>query len=86
MTTLEDARDLMLSLPALHRENAHWRYAAELLLKAADRQEKYAVMDARAQMTRALTAEGLSPAKLRLPLRGRPARAGSRLRLYSASV
>ena len=56
ISTLEDARDLMLSLPELHQRNAHWQYAGELLLKAADSGEKYAIMDARAQLTRALKA------------------------------
>jgi hypothetical protein len=60
--TLAQARDLMLALPEHHRRNAHWQYAGELLLKAADQGEKYAVMDARAQLTRALMAEGLTSA------------------------
>jgi hypothetical protein len=49
----------MLALPERHQRNAHWQYAGELLLKAADSGNKYAVMDARAQLTRALRAEGL---------------------------
>jgi hypothetical protein len=59
VATLADARELMLTLPERHQRNAHWQYAGELLLKAADYGEKYAVMDARAQLTRALKAEGL---------------------------
>jgi hypothetical protein len=59
VATLADARELMLALPERHQRNAHWQYAGELLVKAADRGEKYAVMDARAQLTRALKAEGL---------------------------
>lgn len=59
VATLADARELMLALPERHQRNAYWQYAGELLLKAADRGEKYAVMDAWAQLTRALKAEGL---------------------------
>jgi uncharacterized protein HemY len=57
--SLEEARSLMLTLPQLHQQNAHWQYASELLISAADRNEKYSTMDARAQLSRALTAEGL---------------------------
>jgi hypothetical protein len=46
-------------LPQLHQKNSHWQYASELLTSAADRNEKYATMDARAQLSRALAAEGL---------------------------
>jgi hypothetical protein len=59
ITTLDDARHLMLALPERHQSRPPWQYAAELLLAAADRQEKYSTMDARAQLTRALTVEGL---------------------------
>jgi hypothetical protein len=57
--TLHDARNLMLALPAPHQSRPSWQYAAELLIAAADRNERYATMDARAQLTRALTVEGL---------------------------
>jgi hypothetical protein len=60
VSPLAEARELMLALPERHHQrNAHWQYAGELLLKAADYGEKYAIMDARAQLTRALKAEGL---------------------------
>jgi hypothetical protein len=89
--TLGDARDLVLSLPAPHQQNAHWRYAYELLLKAAGAAEKYAVMDARAQTARALKAEGLLLAREEpLPairaIRGRAMRATSRFKRFSASA
>jgi hypothetical protein len=57
--TLDDARALMLLLPERHQSRPPWQYAAELLVAAADRNEKYSTMDARAQLTRALTVEGL---------------------------
>jgi hypothetical protein len=88
--TLGDARDLVLSLPAPHQQNPHWRYASELLFKAADRGEKYAVMDARAQMARALKAEGLllsseEPSPGVRAIRAHALRAKSRFKRFSAS-
>jgi hypothetical protein len=59
LNTLEEARRLMLALPEPHQVRPPWQYAAELLLAAADRNEKYSTMDARAQLSRALTVEGL---------------------------
>jgi len=60
IATLADARDLMASLPPPRQGDRHWKYAGELLLRAADRNEKYSTMDARAQVARALKAEGLA--------------------------
>lgn len=57
--SLQDARRLMLTLPTPHQNRPPWQYAAELLIAAADRNEKYATTDARAQFTRALSVEGL---------------------------
>jgi hypothetical protein len=55
--TLGEAREMMLSLPPIHRRSPVWRFAAELLnYVAADRAS---VSDAEAQFTRALKAEGL---------------------------
>jgi hypothetical protein len=59
LAMLADARDLMLALAERHERDAHRQYPGELLLTAADRDEKYAVMDTRAQLTRGLKAEGL---------------------------
>jgi hypothetical protein len=59
LKTLRDARLLILALPEMHQRDAHWRYATELLLVAADKKEKYTTMDARSQLIRALKAEGL---------------------------
>lgn len=57
LTTLADARALMLALPVRHQVRPFWQYAAELLLDAAER--RGSVEDAAAQLSRALTAEGL---------------------------
>jgi hypothetical protein len=57
VTTLSEARVLILSLPDLHQSNPHWQYAAEMLLLASG--SKSAIDDAEAQLTRALKAEGL---------------------------
>jgi hypothetical protein len=86
VSTLAEARDLMLALPELHQSKAHWRYAGELLKVAAQHGEKYAVMDARAQFARALMAEGLILPEVAKPqpairaIRARAMRARSRLK------
>jgi hypothetical protein len=59
IASLEDGRELMSSISVSNLDSFHWRYAGELLLKAADRGERYAVMDARAQLERALRADSL---------------------------
>jgi hypothetical protein len=59
IATLEEGRSLISALPDPHPASFHWRYASELLVKAAERGERYAVMDARAQFARALRTEGL---------------------------
>jgi hypothetical protein len=58
LTSLRDAREFLLSLPPERRALAPWRYAADLLKRAEDRNEKYSTMDARAQLARALSSEG----------------------------
>ena len=90
VSTLAEAREVMLALPELHRRNAHWRYAGELLKVAAQDGEKYAVMDARAQFARALTAEGLISPEVAKPqsairaIRDRVVRATSRSKRLNA--
>jgi hypothetical protein len=59
IASLGEGRSLISALPDPHPASFHWRYASELLLKAAERGERYAVMDARAQIARALKTEGL---------------------------
>jgi hypothetical protein len=51
IATLGGGRELMLSLPPIHRRGAAWRYAAELLNEAAA--EKDSVTDEAVQLTRA---------------------------------
>jgi len=86
VSTLAEARDLILALPELHQSKAHWRYAGELLRVAAQHGEKYAVMDARAQFARALTVDGLISPEVAKPqaairaIRARALRARSRLK------
>jgi hypothetical protein len=55
--TLGDAREMMLAIPELHRHEAIWRAAADLLNEAAAFQDL--VPDAEGQLLRALKAEGL---------------------------
>jgi hypothetical protein len=55
--TLGDAREMMLSVPPLHRREAVWQSAADLVNEAAAFQDL--VPDAEAQLIRALKAEGL---------------------------
>jgi hypothetical protein len=57
IATLAEARALMLALPVRHQVRPFWQYAAELMLEAAQRDDK--IEDAYHQLTRALTAEGL---------------------------
>lgn len=60
IASLAEARDLLAALPPPRRSDRHWKYADDLLARAADRNEKYSTMDARAQMARALKEEGLA--------------------------
>jgi hypothetical protein len=57
IATLAEARDVMLSTPSIAQRPAHWRDAAELLLRAAGSES--AMDEALWQMLRALKAEGL---------------------------
>jgi hypothetical protein len=57
IATQAQARDFVLTLPALHQRNGHWQYAAMQLLKAAA--DTAAVGPAHVQMKIALRAEGL---------------------------
>jgi hypothetical protein len=59
ITTLAEARVFMLALPERHQLRPFWQYAAELLVEAAARGDRGSVDDAAAQLSRALTAEGL---------------------------
>ncbi len=58
IASLAQARDFMKRLPENAVAQAHWKYVRDLFLTAADRREKYATEDARAQMTRALKIGG----------------------------
>ncbi|MGO8912340.1 MAG: hypothetical protein ACLQDM_23850 [Bradyrhizobium sp.] len=57
LTTLADARAIVLALPERHQRNEHWLYAGELLFEAATRQGPMKITVA--QLERALKAEGL---------------------------
>jgi hypothetical protein len=57
IATLGDAREMMLAIPALHRQEAIWRLAADLLIEGAAYQDL--IPDAEDQLSRALKAEGL---------------------------
>jgi hypothetical protein len=59
IATLAEARDLLLALPERHHARPHLQYAVELLIDAAERGSRSSVDDAAAQLSRALTAEGL---------------------------
>jgi hypothetical protein len=58
--TLSSARNFILRLPEVDRQSAQWEYASEPVFAAADHGERYAVMDARNQLERALKAQGLA--------------------------
>jgi hypothetical protein len=57
LATLGEAREMMLSVPPLHRRGPVWRYAAEVLNEAAA--DRASIEDVEDQLTRALQAEGL---------------------------
>jgi hypothetical protein len=59
IATLGEAREMMLSLPPLHRRGTVWRYAAELLNEAAADKASVPHADAEAQLMLTLKAEGL---------------------------
>jgi hypothetical protein len=59
VATLAQARDVMLALPQLHQTNTHWQDAAALLLQAAYRGRLAPISDAEAQLSQALTVEGM---------------------------
>ena len=70
LTTLADARDLMLDLPKVDQAYPHWQRAGDLLLQAAYRGRQDPIFDAGDQFSRALQSDGL----LRAPLRSEHAR------------
>jgi hypothetical protein len=57
ITSLIQARDLLVTLPPPHLKNSHWQYATDLLYDAAHNGD--VVGTAYEQFLRALTAEGL---------------------------
>jgi hypothetical protein len=59
IATLADAHDLLLLQPKRHQDRRHLQYAVELLIGAAERGTRASIDDAAAQLSRALTAEGL---------------------------
>jgi hypothetical protein len=60
LTSLDDARALMLGLPTRRRFNPYWEDAAELLMKARRRGGTPADIEAlERKLARALKAEGL---------------------------
>jgi hypothetical protein len=58
LTTLTDARTLIGSLPNSSQRASYWQYAGALLVDAAQNDESN-IVEARAQLYRALRAEGL---------------------------
>ena len=59
VATLAQARDLILTLPMLQLTNPHWQRAAEMVVEAAYRHRQDDILDAGAQLSQALQAEGL---------------------------
>src|SRR5207249_4205947 len=53
IASLAEARNLLASLPPDRQDDRHWKYAGDLLVRAAARNEKYSTMDARSQLARA---------------------------------
>jgi hypothetical protein len=59
LTTLADARDLVLHLPKADQAYPHWQSAGDLLLQAAYRGRQDPIFDAGDQFLRALKSDGL---------------------------
>jgi hypothetical protein len=59
LTTLAQARDLLLDLPQLDQATPHWQSAGELLLQAAYRGRQTPIIDVSKQFSRALHMDGL---------------------------
>lgn len=59
LTTLAQARDLLLDLPQLDQASPHWQSAGELLLQAAYRGRQAPIFDVSKQFSRALHIDGL---------------------------
>ena len=56
IASLAQAREFIVRLPVTSQGDSHWKYASDMLVRAADQDEKYSTNDARAQMLRALKA------------------------------
>ncbi len=56
-TTLRDAANFVLALPDLHRNNPHWQFAMEAMMKAAENDADLEA--AERQLDLALRAEGV---------------------------
>ena len=61
LTTLSDARAVMLGLRPAVQGAAYWQFAAELLLNAAESGSRKSIQEARDQLCRALGREELLP-------------------------
>jgi hypothetical protein len=59
IATLSQAREMMLSLPLVHRGGEMWRYTAGLLNEAAADNSYAPHVESEAQLARALRTEGL---------------------------
>lgn len=57
--TLGEGRDFIISLPEERRSDPDWRLAGQVLLEAAYRNRRAPLQDVRAQLSRALSADGL---------------------------
>jgi len=57
LTTLAEARQMVLAVPEPQQSHPHWQYAVELLLKAAEHEGD--VEKVWAQLRRALLVEGM---------------------------
>jgi hypothetical protein len=59
ISSLMQARAMMIELPVFRQTNSDWRYTAELVFEASRCGDEIALRDAHAQMLSALEAEGL---------------------------
>jgi hypothetical protein len=59
ISSLMQARAVMVELPAFRQTNSDWRYAGELVFEVSRHGDESALREAHAQMLLALQAEGL---------------------------
>jgi hypothetical protein len=59
VATIDDARQIIQSLPVEDQDSPSWQYVCQLITKAADNGDAQVVLEASVELRRALNAQGL---------------------------